>query len=110
MSLVELSNPNAKVGGLLRVDYHATNPVIKAALAKLGTLNSTWDRLRPTIEKELSAELKRPVVLLAGNYVKQKAGVVTYHGANPLGAKFIPGGRKGWDAKKGVFHVWVVVK
>lgn len=117
MNLVTLTDPNAKVSGLVRLEFRATNSQVRAALAKIGTLSRTWDALRSKIEQHITAELQkkpetkgRSVVLLKGNYVKQKGGVVSYHGSNPVLGKYIPGGRKGWDSKTGVFHVWAVIK
>lgn len=93
----------------MRVEYQATNPAARAILSKLAATNTIYDKVRPTLEKEVSAKLGRPVVLLAGNFVKQKKGVVSYHGSVPMpGAVFLA--RKGYDAKTGIFYMWVVVK
>lgn len=109
MNLV-LLDKNAKAGGLLCLEYTATNAAMRAILAKLAAANSIWDsKIKPEVQKAASAQLGRPVVLLNGNYTIQKKGVVTYHGAVPLpGAKYMP--RKTWDSSTGKFRFWVVVK
>lgn len=92
------------------MELHAGNAAVKAILAKTAALNSIWDsRLKPEVQKAMSARLGRPVVLLNGNWVKQKKGVVSYHGAVPMpGATFMQ--RKSYDPKTGVFRLWMVVK
>lgn len=99
-----------KVGGLACVELHAGNAAVRAIFAKAVALNSIWDsRLKPEIQKAMSAKLGRQVVLLNGNYVKQKKGVVSYHGALPMpGAVFLS--RKTYDAKTGTLRIWLVVK
>lgn len=109
MSLVLLDN-NAKVGGLVQLRLQSSNPAAKAIFAKVAELNTTWNTCKALIEKGLSAAVKRQVVLLSGNYVRQKAGVVSYHGSSALLGKYIEGGRKGYDAKTGTFWLWVIVK
>lgn len=111
VSLVAITDKNAKVGGLVCMKVHATNPIARAILAKLGTLNRSYDSvLKPLIQQQASAAAGRPVVLLNGNFVSQKKGVVSYHGSNPLLGKYVEGGRKGWNDKTGEFHLWVVAK
>lgn len=99
--------------GLVCVTFTATQPQVKAVLAKVGELNSTWDAsLKGIVEKAVSEKLGRPVVLLRGNYVTQKKGVVSYHGAVKLpGSAYIEGGRKGWQKMgSNTFHLWMVLK
>lgn len=108
MSLV-LLDKNATVGGLVQIRYQTDNAAARAVFAKLALTNSIWNKAVPIIEAELSKKLGRSVRLLAGNYVKQRAGVVSGHGTLPLpGYVYLP--RKGWDSKTGEFFVWVILK
>lgn len=109
LSLVQVDK-NVKTTGLVKLVFSSTNPAGIAFLKKLGDLNTTWNNLvKPKIEAELSAKTGRKVILLNGNYIKQKKGVVSYHGALPIpGAVFMP--RKGFDAKTNSFYLWVVIK
>lgn len=123
MNLV-LVDKNARVGGLVCLEYHATHPVARAVCAGLAAAKGLWDNgllgkpaIKAVVQEEATAyirrELKDParsVVLLSGNYVKQSKGVVSYHGTNPLKGSFIPGGRKSWNPTTGVFRMWAVIK
>ncbi|MEF2280377.1 hypothetical protein V3W47_18950 [Deinococcus sp. YIM 134068] len=94
---------------MVQVRYQTDSAAGRAVLAKLATVNSLWNKAIPILERELSAKLGRTVKLLSGNYVKQSKGVVSYHGAVPIpGATYLQ--RKGYDAVKGEFYVWVVIK
>lgn len=104
-----LLDKSAKVGGLCQVRYQATHPNARALLRKVAELNGTWNKYRAAMEGELSKSMGRPVVLLAGNYVKQAKGVVSYHGPVKIpGSQYLQ--RKGYDTRTNTFWLWVIIK
>ncbi|MFB9994480.1 hypothetical protein ACFFLM_21215 [Deinococcus oregonensis] len=114
MSLVLLSNiqvPKDAKLGLVNLTIHAQDAKQRAILAKIATLERTWNAFRGLLESEISKSVGRPVKLLAGNYVRQSKGVVSYHGSVKMpGSSFIVGGRKSFNSATGVFSLWVIFK